>query len=83
MKDARESCEWWEDDDLPEKGLHLMATTRKRVLSVNLEPGEIVVRTRHWWDQQLLCLQVHPRKGWACVRLGTRHWWLQRKDARA
>ena len=75
-----DSDSWWwdEDDDLPRGGFHFMLTTRKRVLSVTLELGEMTVRTRHRYFQPVISAQCHllRRDGrWAYVQAGTRTWW--------
>lgn len=70
---------WWDDEDFPREGLHLMLTTREHVLGITLEPGEVTIRTRHRYFQPAFSARLHllRREGrWAYAQAGTRTLWL-------
>jgi hypothetical protein len=75
-KEAPERSPIWEDEDFVGKGITFSAFTRKNMLSVALEPGEITVRTRYRYFQPAFSVRLH--RGLAYIQAGTRTLWIYR-----
>lgn len=65
----------WDDlDEAPVRGLHVMLSSGRGLLSIALEPGELTIRTRHRYFQPAFSVRALRDLGY--VQAGTRTLWL-------